>query len=39
MAGNGIGNEGTKALSETLKANTTLKYLNLQCQGSRWKKQ
>ena len=35
MTGNDIGDEGAKALSEALKANTTLTYLNIQSQGSR----
>ena len=32
MTGNGIKDEGAKAMSEVLKANTTLTSLNLDCE-------
>ena len=35
MADNRIGNEGTKAISEVLKKNTTLTSLNVFCNGKR----
>ena len=35
MTDNRIGDEGAKALSEMLKLNTTLKFLNLSCEEER----
>ena len=35
MTGNGIGDEGAKAMSEMLKVNTTLTTLNLGCEEER----
>ena len=39
MTGNGIGDEGVKALSEMLKVNTTLTSLNLRCENKENRKE
>ena len=35
MTGNGIGDEGAKAMSEMMKVNSTLTELNLECEKER----